>query len=91
MADTDSKSVLLIFVMDTQKAKIKQRAGKPMAKAITAACANFGLQRNAVKFTYNGERVQDDSTPTEMGMLDEEDYDTEGVEVQGHAWQEGGF
>ena len=53
--------------------------------------ARFGaadpLATAGVRFMYNERRAREEDTPASMDMLEEDGFDTEGVEVSVHAFQ----
>ncbi|KZV98882.1 hypothetical protein EXIGLDRAFT_831883 [Exidia glandulosa HHB12029] len=85
--------VLIRFILPGHPDGISVKIGpnKPMAKAIDAVCAKLQLNPKHFRFTYDGESVRADDTPAGCKMLEDEGaYTDEGIEVQGHAFQEGG-
>ena len=53
----------------------KIRRQVPMGKLIDAYCKKQGLDRNSVRFLYDGNAVDPDKTPEELEMEDEDIID----------------
>lgn len=64
-----------VVSQDGNEVYFKTKKTTPMRKLMEAYCSRQAVSMSAIRFLYDGERVQPDSTPDKMGMEDDEIID----------------
>lgn len=92
MADTEDvkpkiSEIINIKVVDQEDQEVlfKIKKSTALKKMIDAYCDRKGItDRNAIRFSYRGERIRENNTPKELEMEDGDTIDVLLQQVGGH-------
>ncbi|KAF4651796.1 Small ubiquitin- modifier 1 [Perkinsus olseni] len=75
--DQDQPQSLQLKVKNAEGKEVmfKLKRGTPLRKLMDAYCTREGLPSDGVRFLYDGERINRDSTPQELDMQDQDEID----------------
>ncbi|XP_070552731.1 small ubiquitin-related modifier 3-like [Ptychodera flava] len=62
--------------------KIKRHT--PLKKLMNAYCDRQGLRRNAIRFTFDGNPINEEDTPSQLEMEDDDIIDVFQQQIGGH-------
>jgi len=66
---------LRVVSQDGTEVYFKIKKQTPLRKLIEAYCGRQGIDANTVRFLYDGQRIQQDQTPKELEMEDNDIID----------------
>jgi small ubiquitin-related modifier len=76
MADTASSEITLVVkAQDGAEMQFKVKPTTKFGKMITAYCSRKGLDEKSVRFVFDGQRLNEQSTPAEMDMQSDDVID----------------
>ena len=67
---------------DGTEVYFKVKKTTKLKKLMDAYCARVGKEAGSIRFLFDGDRIQEDATPDQLGMEDEDEIDAM-VEQQG--------
>lgn len=72
---SDSQISIRVCSADGNETFFKIRKHTPLRKLMDAYCQKHGLSRDAVRFTFDGNRISDDATAESLGIENDESID----------------
>jgi small ubiquitin-related modifier len=84
-AEPTSAINIKVAAQDGNEVFFKIKRNTPLSKLMDAYCDRQGVDKQSVRFLYDGERVQDTSTPESLDMEDQDVIDAL-LEQKGGRW-----
>ncbi len=75
MSDEEKSIQLKVKNAEGKEVVFKLKLNTPLRKLMDAYCSREGLPHDGVRFLFDGERLNRDQTPGELGMNDGEEID----------------
>ena len=66
----EKQSILLRVALEDRKLEVRIKKTGKLSKLMDAACKHFGVEREAVRFLFDGTRVNGMDTPESMELED---------------------
>ncbi|KAF7296284.1 Rad60-SLD domain-containing protein [Mycena chlorophos] len=86
----ESKKMHIVVTFNDKPLTFLYSKTKPLEKLLLKFCENMNLERNQIRFTYNGQSIRNGAEVTAKQMEMEVDEDGEPPIIEGHMFQEGG-
>lgn len=78
--------IIQIRVLDQEDQEVlfKIKKSTALKKMMDAYCERKGIDRRAIRFAFNGDRINDSSTPKELGIEDGDTIDIQLEQIGGY-------
>ncbi|KAJ7182489.1 SUMO1a protein [Mycena crocata] len=80
----DVSKVRIVVEFNGKQLTFLHKKNKPLGKLLIAFCEKTNVERNKMRFNFDGNSVRDEATAEELEMDD-------GDVIDGHLYQEGGY